>query len=229
MKKIGSVLFTCILIALAWIICGLVCADYKVFSLYYWLAFGFGLLILIVVSIANALLKSGSTATYEVNSLPAVYSFAYLLIGLLFNIIFMVQPFVAYKNVLIIVNVILLLLYVLAVSFSARYADRVAGQLDLTAAKTANMAEIASLLARLLSQAKDEEVRKKLYSFKEKVDYSTNISQGFTADLEEELIESLRNIGRGLDEGISKEQILSKIDNAEQIFGMRNAKISTVR
>ncbi len=229
MKKIGSVLFTSIIIALAWIICGLVCANYNEPTINYWGGFGFGLLTLVAVIISDFLLRTNGRATLEVNAIPVVYSFMYVIFGLIFNIVFMVKAKDIAWKFLVIGNVLLLIFYVLVIYFANKYRNRVTNQIDLTVSKTMNTVEIGSLVARLLSQAKDEDVKKRLYAFKEKIDYSTNISQGFTVEIEEELLENLRNIGRGLSDGISKEQILSEIDTAEDIWNMRNAKISTIR
>ena len=61
------------------------------------------------------------------------------------------------------------------------------------------------------------------------MDYSSNITQGFTADQENALIERLRSIGSELSSGANKEKLLSEIDEAEQTWNMRNAKVSTIR
>ena len=237
MKKIGSVFFTCIMVAVAWLVCGLLFANYESPSFYYWGGFGFGLMVTVAVCLANYVLKSRNKAPIEVNVLPTVISFGYLIIGIAFNVRFMIpmpgiyemQGTGIFEKVLIAANILLLLVFILTIYFASGYKNRVSEQVEIAEAKIANTTEIMSLVARLLSQTKDEEVRNKLYTFKEKIDYSTNVSQSFSVENEEKLMEKLRSIGSELNDGASKERILSDIEDAEKIWNMRNAKISTLR
>ena len=229
MKKISSVLFTCIIAIAAWLVGGLLCADYGNPTFYYMGGMAFGAITIIAVSVADVLLKSQNRAGVEVNALPVVISFSYMFLSLVFNIVFMVKKQGVHGRELIAINVLLLLGFILSIYFASGYRDRVSAQVELTAAKTVNTTEIVSLAARLLSQADDEDIKKRLYKFKEKLDYSSNISQEFTVDSEEKLMELLRNIGRELSDGASKEQILSDIDSAEKIWSMRTAKTASIR
>lgn len=229
MKKISPVIFTSLFVLVAWLVCGLVFAPYEIAGFYYWGGFGFGLLGIAAVCIADLLTSGGKRATTEVNAIPMVYSFGYLAVCLIKNAIFMVLVKGNLNRLLIVLNILTLLVYIMLVFYAVQYRNRLSDQLDLVAEKTANTTEIASLLARLLSQAKDPEVKSRLYSFKEKVDYSSNITQGFTADQENALIERLRSIGSELSSGANKEKLLSEIDEAEQTWNMRNAKVSTIR
>lgn len=237
MKKIGSVFFTCIMVAVAWLVCGLLFANYKSPSFCYWGGFGFGLMVIAAVCLANYVLKSRNKAPIEVNVLPTVISFGYLIIGIAFNVRFMIsrpgiyemQGTGIFEKVLIAANILLLLVFILTIYFASGYKNRVSEQIEIAGGKIANTTEIMSLVARLLSQTKDEEVKDKLYAFKEKIDYSTNVSQSFSVENEEKLMEKLRGIGADLNNGAPKEHILSDIEEAEKIWNMRNAKISTLR
>ena len=229
MKKISSVFFTCIITLVAWVVCGLVLADYGNAGFYYWGGFGFGVLIIVAACVTDLCLRAKNSATVEVNAIPVVYSFVYIVIGLLVNIFFMVKGYGDFKSVLIIANVLMLLAYILVVFYSSKYKNRVSDQIDATVGKTTNTAEIAALAANLLSRATDEDIRKKLYSLKEKIDYSSNVSQRSTAEAEKNMAEKLRNIGEMLSGGSSKEQLLSEINAAEQIWNARNSGITSGR
>ena len=111
MKKISPVIFTSLFVLVAWLVCGLVFAPYEIAGFYYWGGFGFGLLGIAAVCIADLLTSGGKRATTEVNAIPMVYSFGYLAVCLIKNAIFMVLVKGNLNRLLIVLNILTLLVY----------------------------------------------------------------------------------------------------------------------
>jgi hypothetical protein len=92
-----------------------------------------------------------------------------------------------------------------------------------------NVGEISYQLAGILGSAKDDKVRSRLHSLKEKVDYSTNVSQPFTVDVENRFRDQLSDISKAIIKNETPEEILPLIDAAEQTWERRNSFSSSVR
>ncbi len=228
MKTVKNELIIVGVLFAGWLICGLVLADYDSAGFYYWAGFAFGLISVCVVA-ASCLLQKDISATTEVDAIPAIISLGYIAISFILNIIFMIQEDGENNKVLVVLNVVLLLAFILLFYYSCGYKNRVADQLDLTVEKTANTTQIASLVAALMTQVNDPDIKKRLHSFKEKIDYSNNISQNFSLEAEEKLIGELNEIKRSLGDDASKDKVISMIDEAEKTWSMRNSMVSTVR
>ncbi|MCR4788395.1 MAG: hypothetical protein K5888_07410 [Lachnospiraceae bacterium] len=229
MKTIKNELIVCGVLFIGWLICGLVMADYDSAGFYYWAGFAFGLISVCAVAVSCLLQKNGSSASTEVDAVPTIISLGYIAISFILNIFFMIQGDGDNNKVLVVLNILLLLAFILLFYFSCGYKNRVADQLDLMVDKTTNTTQIVSLVAALLAQANDPDIKKRLHSFKEKIDYSPNISQNFSLDAEEKLIGELNEIKQSLGDNASKDKVLSMIDEAEKTWSTRNSMISTVR
>ena len=118
--------------------------------------------------------------------------------------------------------------YMVVIYSLGQYADRVVAVSSAVGSKTSRYGMITTKMAQLLGMCKDPDVRKRVLDLKQKVDYSNNLSQEVSVYEEEDFYNVITNIESMLVDGSSKEDIMSLIDEADNIWKTRNSKLSTM-
>ena len=197
----------------------------------YWIGFIAGVLGIIAATILTVLIpmKMNDSIT-EINSIHSLIGFGYVFIVLVINIVCMLLN---NSNVIIAIlitsNVILLAAYIYFAYLASHSAMSIAKKVELISEKTNNTAVFSMMLASFISIAQDQEVKAKVYTLKQKVDYSSNVSQSFTKELEEEFERALQTVGDDIKQGKGKDETISDIEYAERIWNDRCARLSAVR
>ena len=226
-----KLLIICSLIMAAWIAVILLKVDISSAGFYIWAGVIGSVIAFIVMCLAMYFWDCGNSRdTAEIDMLPFFVSLFYFVAALIFNSIFIAIADDDYsKAIPVAVNAVLLIIFIGYYMFLGTYKERVAKTAAHTADKVHNVGEISYQLAGILGSAKDDKVRSRLHSLKEKVDYSTNVSQPFTVDVENRFRDQLSDISKAIIKNETPEEILPLIDAAEQTWERRNSFSSSVR
>ena len=227
MKKINGMLLVEIFGAIAWILCGLILSNFHALTFCYWGGFGFGIDSFLLAIVLNVLAKRpiGSNLT-EANALFPIFTTAYLVISVITDAIFMYfirNDEIHLGKFLVIANIIFIFVYVGAVIFSGQYAERLRQQSDMMTDRIVGKKEISKKLQSIMNIAEDEDVKKSLYSLKEKVAYSTNTSPNFTREAEEQIFAKLIEIQNAINNEHPKEGVLNAVKEVEKMWNQRNS------
>lgn len=194
-------------------------------------------------------------ALTEVRAISIIISVFYLLVALIINSVFLIaaralRPQVVEKalqpgiisdkpgallallvdrNVIIIINVVLLASYIILCIGVGEYYHRANRQTRKIVEKVLQPGIISNKLGALLALPIDQDVRKRLLTLKEHVDYSSNMTQFHTADYQDRMEQVLDQIESSISANEGPDKLISFIDQAEQIWGMRNSADTTMR
>lgn len=218
-------------LAVIWLAVGLGLISVVSTDSNYWIGFIAGIIAIIVAAVVTLLrpMKMSDSMT-EVNSVHYVIGFGYVLIVFVINIICMLlENCNVIIAILISSNVILLAVYVYFAYLSAHSAMSIAKKIETVSAKTNSTAVFSMMLASFIGIAQDQDIKNKVYALKQKVDYSSNTSQSFTKELEDEFEQALQTVGNDIKQGKDKNEILADLESAERIWNDRSARISAVR
>ena len=231
MKKLNMVLVGEIVLALAWVILALLFQNFQETGFYYWGGFAFGLITFIVIILVTLFWKTKTLRnTTELGYLPVYFGWIYVIVSISVNSKFlMLKGDGPLKKLLVGLNLLLLLIYLFSVYCANKYAERVVAQTEQIIGKTEKSVNLSVQLAGLLSMAKDEDVKKRLYALKERLDYSSNMTQNFTAGYEKEFGDVLHQVEEAIVNGSDQSEIIALVEKAEQLWNIRNAKNSAVK
>ncbi|MCQ2800493.1 MAG: hypothetical protein MJ216_00865 [Bacilli bacterium] len=157
-----------------------------------------------------------------VSTLPMFFSVCgYFAIAFIINLI---AVFIPSKEVvwIIVLNSVLILLFAAALLISYRTLSRTE---DNTARREARVKQFRLYAAEINSikdAAQDEEVKRKLASLQDNVNYSSPATNASTIEKEVEFSEKIQQINDMVNSGVEKEEILKAINDAERILKTRN-------
>ena len=215
----------------AWILIILVTVNFMLAGFYAWAGIIGGIIAFVIafLSIIFWKHKEGRDIT-EINMIPAYVTCMYLVITVIINTVFCFMAYLNYpKAIPLAVNAALLIGFTSIRLFTAPYREHVARTAEHTAEKVYNVNTLSAQLGELISMAKDEMVVKKLKKLKEQLDYSSNVSQTCTEDLENIFRNHLNEIGCSLTRNETPDKVMPKIDAAEQIWKRRNSISAATR
>lgn len=226
MLKRLSIIFGTIFIG--WVLLLAFSTDYLFYGFYGWAGFC-GSVLAFGLSAASMLLwePDGGRDTTEINAAPLVYTSTYFIAMLVANTVFCFLTYANYPKVIpIAVNLLLTVAFVTVRVFILPYRNRVLQTTAHAAEKTRGVVELSSKLGQMLGAVQDDAVKKRLKELKEQLDYSTNVSQPFTADLEERFFNQLCELSNAIDKNVPAEEVLKKIDAAQITWKKRNGASS---
>lgn len=178
-----------------------------------------------VISMASLLLwkpESGRNTT-EINAAARVFTGMYFTVAFLANTLFCFMSHVdAPKAVPLAVNVLFTAAFAAVRMYILPYRDRVLRTAAHTAEKTRGVAGLSAKLGEIAGAAQDAAVRQRLRELKEQLDYSANVSQPCTADLETMFSGQLLEISQAIDQHAPTEDVLEKIAAAQITWNRRN-------
>ncbi len=222
-KKYQTQILVAAVIVLLWVITILLFTGDKGQGFHYWGGLVFGIISIAITFASIIHSKQRLTKNTEVEVLPGIVSFMYLLIALIMDVCFMLFGNSESNKYLVGLNVILLLVFGLAVFYSGRYGDRVNRSSQVMNEKVKNTKGAQQLLSVLLSINHDSEVGKALRDLKMKVDYSNNLTQGYSTQSEEAFIQKLMTIKKSVEDSESTETVLKLVAEADTIWAERNS------
>jgi hypothetical protein len=226
-NKICSLVLT--VFAALWTLSILIFVDFEDAGFYFWGGLCFGLIAIILGAVVNVFISSrAGRNTTEIEMLPIYVTAVYVIISVIFNAIFVYLKDGDYNIAIPVVNVVAMVAYMVVIYSLGQYADRVVAVSSAVGSKTSKYGMITTKMAQLLGMCKDPDVRKKVLDLKQKVDYSNNLSQEVSVYEEEDFYNVITNIESMLVDGSSKEDIMSLIDEADNIWKTRNSKLSTM-
>ncbi len=226
-NKICSLVLT--VFAALWTLSILIFVDFEDAGFYFWGGLCFGLIAIILGAVVNVFISSrAGRNTTEIEMLPIYVTAVYVIISVIFNAIFVYLKDGDYNIAIPVVNVVAMVAYMVVIYSLGQYADRVVAVSSAVGSKTSKYGMITTKMAQLLGMCKDPDVRKRVLDLKQKVDYSNNLSQEVSVYEEEDFYNVITNIESMLVDGSSKEDIMSLIDEADNIWKTRNSKLSTM-
>lgn len=215
--------------AALWTLSILIFVDFEDAGFYFWGGLCFGLIAIILGAVVNVFISSrAGRNTTEIEMLPIYVTAVYVVISVIFNAIFVYLKDGEYNIAIPVVNVVAMVAYMVVIYSLGQYADRVVAVSSAVGSKTSKYGMITTKMAQLLGMCKDPDVRKRVLDLKQKVDYSNNLSQEVSVYEEEDFYNVITNIESMLVDGSSKEDIMSLIDEADNIWKTRNSKLSTM-
>lgn len=226
-NKICSLVLT--VFAALWTLSILIFVDFEDAGFYFWGGLCFGLIAIILGAVVNVFISSrAGRNTTEIEMLPIYVTAVYVIISVIFNAIFVYLKDGEYNIAIPVVNVVAMVAYMVVIYSLGQYADRVVAVSSAVGSKTSKYGMITTKMSQLLGMCKDPDVKKRVLDLKQKVDYSNNLSQEVSVYEEEDFYNVITNIESMLVDGSSKEDIMSLIDEADNIWKTRNSKLSTM-
>lgn len=178
-----------------------------------------------VISIVSLLLwrhEPGKNTT-EINVTPRIFTYGYFIVAFLANTLFCFMAHLnAPKAIPLAVNVLLTAAFVSVRMDLLPYRNRVLHTAAHTAEKTCGVMELSAKLGEIMGTAEDATVKQGLRKLKEQLDYSVNVSQPFTADLEALFFNQLGDISLAIDQHAPVGDVLEKIAAAQLTWNRRN-------
>lgn len=216
------------MIFIAWVLFITVSVHTLFQTSYGWFSFCGGILSFILSAISMLLWKSDTNRdTTEINSIPLIFTSVYFAVTLLSNTVFCFLCNENYSlSVPIAVNALLTIVFVAVRMFVLPYRNRVLRTAAHTTEKTRGVIELSAKLGEILGIAQDETVKQRLMALKEQLDYSTNVSQPFTVDIEALFFNQLCDILTAIEQQAPAEDVLAKIDAAQITWKRRNGASS---
>lgn len=221
-KKRLSVIYGVILAA--WILILILAIDFSHYAFYGYVGISGGILASIVAAGSILLWKQDyNPDTTESNAVTLVVTIGYFILSLGANTVFCFLAYLDRPRILpISVNASLLIIFVAFRGFSSPHKNRVIQTAAHTANRTHHVSTLSSMLGELVGMAQEESVKSRLTRLKEQLDYSSNISQNMTEELEAQFQSQLTVIGEALTQNAPAERILTEIDAAEKTWKKRN-------
>lgn len=217
------------LVGILWTAVVCILADFDDAGFYFWGALAFGLVSFILVIIMQYVTNSVKDRnTTEAVGVLEVYSVIYLVLSIAVNTFFAIKLDGEYGKVLVIINMVLIVAYVLEMSAAGKNVERIKTQAEVSVQKTSQVRNISIQLGKLLGIISDQELKSKVYALKEKVDYSSNMSQTAFAYEEENMLQLLYATEQLVLAG-DMQGATAKIDQAEVVWNRRNSTANTIR
>lgn len=226
-KKISIIEF---LIFISWCVVVLAFADYDRAGFYFWGGFGFGFLSFVVVGVSLFRITTNNNRnTTEISCIPVYYTALYLVLTIIINTYFAFRVKGNFNVILVVLNLVLLVAFITLRIYSDDLIARVDKQTIHTAEKIKPITSISFQLASMLSVATDSDIKQQLLKLKETVDYSSNVSQGFSENSQNIFLLQLNQIESLIVEHADKDVISKKIQEATVAWNTRNSVVSTIK
>lgn len=219
-----------LLLFIGWCVVVLAFADYDRAAFYFWGGFGFGVFAFIVAAISFLYTNIISNRnTTEINYIPVYITSVYLIAAIIVNTYFAFREKGKLNVILVSVNLLLFIVFIGLRLYTDDYQIRVDKQTVHSATKIKPITTISAKLGILVSMATDADVKKQLLKLKETVDYSSNVSQGFSEESENLFLLQLNQIETMISEKQDKELISKKIQESMVVWKSRNNVVSTIK
>ncbi len=219
-----------LLIFACWCVVVLVFADYNHAGFYLWAGFGFGVCHFVVAALSLFFVNTkNNRSTTELSFIPVYYTAAYLLISVCIDTYFIFRVSGDFNVLLVGINLVVLAFFIGIRIYTDSYVDRVDKQTRHIAEQTGAVASVQSLLSVIIGSVNDPDLKKQLIKLKETVDYSSNMSQQFTMNAQNQMMSVLNQIQVMVSQKENKHEIIEKINEASSIWKSRNSLASTIK
>lgn len=219
-----------LLLFISWCVVVLVFADYDRAGFYFWGGFGFGFLSFIVAGVSLLRIKTNNNRnTTEISYIPVYYTALYLIVAVIINTYFIFRVEGKRNVILVVTNLVLLVAFIAVRLYSEDLVSRVDEQTIHSAEKIRPITSISSQLATILCVTTDPDIKQQVLKLKETVDYSSNVSQGFSENSQNLFLLQLNQIESLIVEHKDKDVISKKIQEATVIWKTRNSVASTIK
>lgn len=219
-----------LLLFIGWCIVALVYADYDRAGFYFWGGFSFGFISFIVAGVSLLLIKkTNSRNATEITYIPVYYTAVYLLVSIIINTYFVFRVSGKSNLVLVVLNLLVLISFIAIRNYADDYLDRIEKQSNSSIEKLSPFTTISAHLSTILSITTDDDLKKQLLKLKEIVDYSSNVSQGFLENSQNNFLSQLNRIEGLIIEHQDKEEIGKLIQEATITWNTRNSIASTIK
>lgn len=212
------------MVFVVWVLILIWAIDVLFQGFYGWAGFCGGILAFGLSALSLALWKTdGDRDTTEISAIPQIFTSVYFTAALVANTVFCFLAYREFPRVIpIAVNAVLTIAFVAVRMFVLPYRNRVLRTAARTAEKTCGTIRLSAKLGELMAITQDAAVNQQLRDLKERLDYSTNVSQAFTEDLETLFFDQLCDISNAMDQHDPVEDVLRKIEEAQRTWKMRN-------
>ncbi len=219
-----------LLLFISWCVVVLVFADYDRAGFYFWGGIGFGFLSYIVSAASLFFIKiNNNRSTTEINYIPVYYTALYLIGTVIINTYFVFRTEGKFNVILVVTNLALLIAFVALRLYTDDLVSRVNQQTLHSAEKIRPITLISAQMATLLSIATDPDIKQQVLKLKETVDFSSNVSQGFTEESQNLFLLQLKQIEGSIAKHENKDVIGKRIQDATVVWNTRNSVASTIK
>ena len=229
-KAFSSVYFAAQgIICATWIIILFISVDLDSVGFYFWGGVVFGLIANAISAYMCYLVNAKTDRnTTEASGILTVISVGYLFLATILNSVYAIKQEGEHDKFLIILNLVLTAGYVIGMMSAGSNVERIRQQVELSIEKTTNTNQISMQLGKLLGIVSEQSLRAKIYSLKEKVDYSTNVSNSNAVYNENNIIYALQEVEL-LVMNMNYDEADKKIAQIEIMWNERNSISNTVR
>lgn len=229
-KTIKKILCIELLVLLCWSVIVLVFTEYDKAGFYFWGGFCFGIISFVIAGISLLLISPHDNPSLaEINYISLFCTIAYLTSSIVVNTYFVVRCSGKFNIILAVFNAAILILFVGIRLYTDKPKERVNQQTLHSIRKVRQSTLISSKLATLLCITSDLDIKERLIKAKELVEYSPNVSQDFSEELENLFLLHLNQIESMICENKDREEIVRKIESAIMVWNQRNSVISTMK
>jgi hypothetical protein len=219
-----------LLLFIGWCVIVLAFADYEKARFYFWGGFGFGFLDFVIAGLSLFLIKRRINRNVaEISYIPVYYTTIFLLVSIIINTYFIFRIAGKFNIILVALNLVILVSFIAIRLNTEGYVERVDEQTKYSAEKLRPVTSISSQLAIILSATTDSDIKKRLLKLKEMVDYSSNVSQGFSENTQNLFLLQLNQLQSLILEHKDNDEINKKIQEATLTWETRNSVISTIK
>jgi hypothetical protein len=159
----------------------------------------------------------------EVGGMSIFYTVLYYILALVLNTALALAQYGGLNLVVVSSNLVLTVLYLIIIIYSEKYTERVSEQLSYSEQALSSKTDISGKLGTLLSIVDDPELKKQIYSLKESVDYSSNVTTGRTAESEAKMSALLDELTDMIASDGDKTKIREKLNTAEITWKVRSS------
>lgn len=230
MKKSSKLTILTMMVMLAWLIITFIFAVDRFHSVNFWCAIGFGVLAFVITIVSYLMILPKETIDIiEINAIPVVVTYIYLGAALVLNTIALFSVSLISLKFLVAFNIVFIVVFVSFRIFTNSYGRRIHSDVRITEEKKKPVILVKTRMSDLIAQNVDNDLKKAFMELKELVDYSDNLSNSQTANIEELFCAQISDIIYSLKSNESKEVILSKVENAKITWKSRNTIKATVQ
>lgn len=193
-----------------------------------------GIVAFVVASVSVSNWEKGAIRSpdlTEINALGYIFSSVYLGAALIINAILcaigighLFSPMIP-----VAVNLVLLAIQIGMTAYLPHYQQRTAYVTGHAAEKINPYVQISAKLSSLIALSDNERVKMALRKLKEQVDYSSNVSNNYTKESENNFFQELLRIQDKIENEDSEEEIMRSISKADRLWKSRNSIHASIR
>ncbi len=196
----------------------------------FWIGYGFGMLAFVLTALYSALIgERVNRNVSDIRFIQYYFSMWFLVISVLYNTVAVFSDAEKAARNMVIWNLIFIAGFFLTVLYISSYIARVTALTTNVTNRMQNSINVSAKLGGLVAVATNPEIRDRLLKLKQNVDYSSNMTQASSYEVEMQFGAALDEIQGLMFNGTDTETIIKKIDGATSLWFLRNNNAASFR